>query len=145
MFRTGFDRRRFFYALPALAFAGMIFYLSSLPHIDLPLEDISGSDKILHGLGYCFFGATLLFAACPTRMLRDQPLKVYAILLAIGMLYGLSDEIHQSFVVNRTCSLDDFFADTIGVALAMAGRHLLVRWRGEKERTAEYRTRNIES
>jgi len=37
------------------------------------------------------------------------------------MVYALSDEIHQAFVPNRDCSLADFAADSLGVAMAMEG------------------------
>jgi VanZ family protein len=128
----GFNRlRRVAYALPALAFAGAIFYFSSLEQIDLPLEDIAYNDLILHGAAYFVFGVTLLIAAYPANRLHTKPLSTYAIILAIGMAYGLSDEIHQYFVPNRICSLADFCADTFGIAAALFG---YVVWRRIKNR-----------
>ena len=124
--------KRIAHALPAVAVAGVLFYFSSLSHIDLPLEEISFNDLIIHGIAYFFFGVTLLFAAYPTRMLHLRPVRVYAVLLAIGMLYGMSDEIHQAFVPNRTCTFEDFVADSIGVAAALGARHLWTRWRETK-------------
>jgi VanZ family protein len=123
--------RRLAYVLPALVVAGTIFYLSSLEEIDLPLEGIAFNDLILHAAAYFVFGVTLLIAAYPANRLRTKPLSTYAIILAIGMAYGLSDEIHQFFVPNRDCSLADFCADTFGIAAALFG---YVVWRRIKNR-----------
>jgi len=120
------------HALPAAAVAGTIFYLSSLEKIDLPIGDIAYSDLFLHAAAYFVFGITLLFAARGSDRLRKEPLWVYALVLAIGMAYGLSDEIHQFFVPNRSTSLADFFADTFGVAAALVSRHAV--WIYRKQR-----------
>lgn len=36
---------------------------------------------------------------------------------ALASAYGVIDEIHQSFVPGRTCTLPDWIADTIGAFL----------------------------
>lgn len=38
----------------------------------------------------------------------------------IAALYGAVDELHQSFVPGRVCSLADFVSDALGAALAVA-------------------------
>jgi VanZ family protein len=122
------------WSLPALLMAGVIFFFSSLEWIELPLSEISFNDLLFHGAGYFVFGVTLLLGAQPWRGFHESPLRGYMILLVIGMLYALSDEIHQSFVPNRHCSLADFAADSLGVAMAMAVRHLLRKrdWKNVK-------------
>ncbi|PKN65227.1 MAG: teicoplanin resistance protein VanZ [Deltaproteobacteria bacterium HGW-Deltaproteobacteria-15] len=130
---------RIAYALPALAVAGTIFYLSSLEKIDLPLGDVEYSDLLLHWAAYFVFGMTLLFAARPSERLREEPVWTYAVILAIGMAYGLSDEIHQFFVPNRSTSLADFFADTLGVAAAISARHLMWKYLNRRISNNEYR------
>ena len=107
------------YALPALLTAGVIFYVSSLEKIKLPLEFISFNDLLFHATAYFFFGLTLMLAAYPWNASLDYPLRVYIILGLIGALYGLSDEIHQSFVPNRTFTISDFLADSFGVSIAL--------------------------
>ena len=77
-------------------------------------------DLLFHGSAYFLFGITLIIAAFPWHMYLDYPLRTYFILVVIGILYGLSDEIHQSFVPNRTCTISDFLADSTGVILALA-------------------------
>ena len=61
-----------------------------------------------------------MVAAFPWNVRIDYSLRTYILLAVIGVLYGLSDEIHQSFVPNRECTLSDFLADAIGVLLALA-------------------------
>ncbi|MEW6668339.1 MAG: VanZ family protein [Thermodesulfobacteriota bacterium] len=117
--------RNSIWSLPALLTAAVIFYFSSLEQIDLPLSEISFNDLLFHGAGYFVFGLTLLMGAKPWRGFQEKPLLGCAILLVVGMLYALSDEIHQAFVPNRNCNLADFAADSLGVAMAMAGRILL--------------------
>ena len=107
------------YALPALLTAAVIFYVSSLEKIELPFEVISFNDLMFHAVAYFFFGLTLMLAAYPWNASLDYPMRAYIILSLIGVLYGLSDEIHQSFVPNRTCTISDFLADSFGVILAL--------------------------
>jgi VanZ family protein len=111
--------RKAVYALPAVLTAGAIFSVSSLVQIELPLELISFNDLLFHGAAYFFFGLTLMLAAYPWNASLDYPLHVYGILGLIGVLYGLSDEIHQSFVPNRTCTISDLLADSLGVTIAL--------------------------
>jgi VanZ family protein len=117
------------YGLPALITAGAFFYVSSLEKIDLPLDVISFNDLLFHGVAYSFFGITLMIAAYPWHTYLDYPLQTYYLLALIGMLYGLSDEIHQSFVPNRTCTLGDFLADSAGVILALAAAKMWIKKR----------------
>jgi VanZ family protein len=107
------------YALPALFTAAAIFSVSSLEKIELPLEAISFNDLLFHGAAYFFFGLTLVLAAYPWNVSLDYPLRTYGILGLIGVLYGLSDEIHQSFVPNRTFAISDLLADSSGVLIAL--------------------------
>jgi VanZ family protein len=119
------------YALPSLITAAVIFYVSSLEKIELPLEVISFNDLLFHAAAYFLFGLTLMLAAYPWNASLDYTMRVYIILGLIGVLYGLSDEIHQSFVPNRTCTISDFLADSFGVILA-----LLIESRWIKRRIA---------
>lgn len=135
---------RIAYALPAVAVAGTIFYFSSLENVDLPLDDIAYNDLLLHGAAYFVFGMSLLLAAHPSDRLHKEPAWTYAVILAIGMAYGLSDEIHQFFVPNRSSSLADFFADTAGVAAALLVRHLLWRYLKNRISNIGYRMSNVE-
>lgn len=105
------------YWLPAVATAALIFYLSHRP--ELPGELMPFPDWVAHGLEYAFFTLTLAYAT--TRgfaRVRRVRLRVAAAVL-IASLYGVSDELHQSFVPGRDPAVLDWLADTVG-ALIMA-------------------------
>jgi VanZ family protein len=119
--------RKVAWGLPAFIMAGLIFYVSSLEKIELPLDLIFFNDLLFHGAAYFFFGITLMVAAYPWNTYLEYPLRTYGILAVIGILYGLSDEIHQSFVPNRTCTVSDFLADSTGVILALAGTRMWIK------------------
>lgn len=110
--------------LPLVAYAGLIFYLSSLPQEDViplmpPFFEVLG-DKALHAVEYGILGVlwyrAFLYAAGP-RAARSALLL--AILASIG--YGLSDEIHQAFVPTREADVWDVLADSLGACLATIG------------------------
>ena len=46
----------------------------------------------------------------------------------IGVLYAVTDEVHQYFVPGRSCELRDALIDACGVAAGVA----IVWWRGRK-------------
>jgi len=100
------------YRLPLLAFCLLLFLQSSFPSLpSAPL--FPHDDKFMH------MGAYGLLAFLAARNLgQERPffspkkLKFLAILFAV--FYGLSDEIHQAFVPDRTASVWDFAADILG-------------------------------
>lgn len=64
------------------------------------------------------------------NVLRDYAGKnsVYFSLLT-GFLYACSDEIHQLFIVNRYCSLNDVMIDSFGVLIGVVLCHfIIVKW-----------------
>ncbi len=115
------------FCLPALVTAGAIFYVSSLEQIELPLGGISFNDLLFHFAAYFFFGLTLFAAAHPWHDRTSYPLRTYALLISIGIVYALSDEIHQSFVPHRSCTAADFAADSMGVILAQVSGWIWIR------------------
>jgi VanZ family protein len=117
--RQGVTVQVFWYWLPVVLYAGMIFYLSSQSHPDeqLPsflLKDVS--DKVLHAVEYAVLGG-LCYRAF--RWGVKGPMASYAIFFAIitASLYGVTDEVHQFFVPFRESSWLDWLADTAGAAI----------------------------
>jgi VanZ family protein len=92
--------------LPVVLWAALIFAFSSIPSLstglgtwDLVLR------KLAHAGEYAVLGALLL------RACRSPRLAV-----GLGVLYAVSDEIHQSFVTGRHAAVTDVLIDTVGVA-----------------------------
>jgi len=99
------------YALPLAAYCALIFYLSSQSGIDLP--SFSQSDKLLHLMEYAVLGA--LAYRFFQRLLPEKS-KTFLVMVAFlfALVYGLSDEFHQSFVSGRDSSWFDILADGAG-------------------------------
>jgi VanZ family protein len=102
---------------PALLWAAVIFALSS--RSTLPVGLASGGDKLAHFAAYAVLGFLLARGG-----------RAYSLALAwpilLGVLYGASDELHQSLVPGRAPELADWLADAAG---ALAGAFLYYRWR----------------
>jgi VanZ family protein len=101
---------------PVLAWAGLIFVLSSVPDLGTGL---GGWDlalrKIAHAAEYAVLGFLLLRATG----------RVEAA-LGLGIAYAVSDEIHQHFVSGRHGAPLDVAIDAVGVAV---GVYVGTRWR----------------
>ena len=138
------NRFKFFLALTIL-YAMFIFYLSSKSSLGDPraildidvlrsiFHYLEGSgmifilypfeifyqypDKAAHMIQYALFGFLLhlTMKKSPYPSFRDHAMLFT---IAIGILYGMSDELHQSFVPGRTASILDLAADGMGVILA---------------------------
>jgi len=96
-----------------IGYAGLIFYMSSRTWEGVPL--FTGADKIIHLFIYAVLGGLLVWSLRATSLRGRHVILPLAIVM--GSLYGLSDEIHQSFVPGRDASFFDFVSDTIGSAL----------------------------
>jgi VanZ family protein len=96
--------------LPVLAWAALIFALSSIPDLGTGL---GGWDTVLRKLAhageYAVLGALLLRATGRA-----------GVAFTLGLLYATSDELHQVFVSGRTGSPVDIAIDALGVACGVA-------------------------
>jgi len=108
--------------LPALAFAGLVFYLSSLEN---PLPEVTSRlwDKLGHAIQYGALGALLAWP-----LWRIVPGRAFLLAAVLASAYGASDELHQAFVPGREASVRDWVADSVGGLLG-AGAALWVRRR----------------
>ena len=98
---------------------GIIFYISHQPGDFSSLPQIPGIDKLLHVIAYASLAAAFLYGLHP---LAKQPscrdvAAVVAVLFCI--LYGISDEYHQSFIPGRFVSVLDVAADGFGALFAV--------------------------
>jgi VanZ family protein len=110
------------------AVMGTIFFLSSLPGDSFSLPDIIDIDKVLHALVYGVLALTVLFAIHEDRYLRN-PWLASLLGVLFCLLFGISDEYHQSFVPYRTPSVSDLVADTIGAVIVVS---LWFKWKIRK-------------
>lgn len=102
--------------LPALAACVAIFIVSSMRRPPIPeVLEFWNSDKLLHAAAYCVLAVLLLVGARARAGALTTGARVEAALLAA--LYGVSDELHQSFVPGRSMSGLDVAADALGAAL----------------------------
>ena len=102
--------------LPALAWAGLLFFLSSQSRLPPVGPQFQNKDKIEHFVAYTILWFCVLL---PLRYGHRLPLA-RAILMAflITSAYGASDEIHQRYVPGRECDVADWAADTFGGFIA---------------------------
>jgi len=100
-------------------FAGT--HLPAMPQV----VPVSISDKLMHVLAYA--GLSFLLAMVFAER-RPIALVLYMQLLALVAIYGVVDEVLQTFV-GRDCELGDWIADVIGASIGLACFHLIVQRR----------------
>ena len=119
--------------VPLTLVMGTIFLLSHQPGESLPLPEVVNLDKVLHCLAYALLGLAALFAL-PPAWRRQHPVKAGVGVVLFCLLYGLTDEVHQSFIPGRFPSGADLLADGFGGLLAV----LITRgWHRRSERFSE--------
>lgn len=119
-------RRELIYGAPVLAYAGLIFLLSSTTTLTYVIPSIFGFDKLAHFFEYYILGFLIrrwLIAKQSCFANRHS----FALTVVIGTLYGLSDEWHQSFVPGRHATLWDVLFDSLGVITAAATYPMIVQ------------------
>ena len=113
-----------FYWIPVLAYAVLIYYLSSLSHPEYlaPTLFREISDKVVHAVEYGGLGI-LCYRAF--RYAAGSWAARYAVLLAVvsATLYGFTDELHQLFVPLRQADGWDLLTDLLGAALGAGVWH----------------------
>lgn len=109
----------FKYHFWVIIWALVIFIQSSFPAISLPKVEWFGIDKIVH-MGVFGMLAGLCYISFLNIKSRNIFTKnIYLSTAIITIIYGALDEIHQYFVPNRSCELQDWLADALGVMIAL--------------------------
>ena len=106
---------------PAVLLMAVIFGFSAQPAPYLPsgLSDVSA-----HAIAYAALGILMLRALSSARWSGVTPRSV-VVAVALTVLYGISDEYHQSFVTGRFADVRDVIADAIG---ACGGVGIIWAW-----------------
>ena len=116
--------------LPPLAWAAVLFALSagSGPAFAPPFPHV---DKLEHAGAFGVLGFLVARAAAGTWALSPGATVIAGGLTAA--LYGVSDEIHQSFTPGRMVEVADALADTVGGVAGALSFVLVTRLRGGVE------------
>jgi VanZ family protein len=117
--------------LPAAAQAALIFVLSAQP--DLHLADEAQLDFVLHKAGHLAVYALLAaFVAWALDLPGAVRSRLWTASIAVCLLYGASDELHQSLVQGRHPSAGDVAIDTLGALLGLAAYWFVRRNRASR-------------
>ncbi|MDY6865217.1 MAG: VanZ family protein [Halobacteriota archaeon] len=76
-------------------------------------------DKIAHMVLYAGLGALIYLTLSKSKI----KINISYLAIIIGTFYGITDEVHQSFVIGRTASFYDLIADILGIIIALAFFH----------------------
>jgi VanZ family protein len=110
------QRKLFLYWLPVVALCTAIFVQSSFPSPDLG-PSFPFKDKVLHMAAYGLMAVLFCRACRLTWPGRLDPMYLLICSVCFATLFGVSDEIHQSFVATRQADAMDGVADFAGSIL----------------------------
>lgn len=103
--------------LPLAGMMAAIFLASHQPGDYLPPLALFGFDKVLHALAYGALAIAFLYGFAPS-LKGVPPWLACCLTILFCLLYGLTDEYHQTMVPGRTFSLGDLAADVFGGGVA---------------------------
>lgn len=108
------------YWFPIFIWLGVIFVFSSLPDLKSDLPGLF--DFILRKAAHIFEYAVLgflLFRAFHSG--NGYPVKqAFVFSFLLSALYAVSDEWHQTFILNRSGEIKDIFIDSFGSLLSLS-------------------------
>lgn len=116
--------KKIIFSLPFILASIAIFIAS---HQDgVPFDDslFVFQDKVLHFSAYFIYGITIQLYLLRYRLYKQKYI-IYTIL--IGSLFGITDEIHQYFIPNRSTDVFDWIADTLGVMASISISTLITK------------------
>jgi len=108
--------KKIIFWLPPAGWMGVIFYLSG--RTGARLKDMFPFWNDLnwgHFIAYFILAALFYYALASTTSLKNIPLTT----VCLCLLYGITDEYHQSLVPSRHMEFSDLLNDMAGAALAV--------------------------
>lgn len=113
--------------LPTLIWMVVIFYLSSRTGQNLhSMFPYVRDFNVGHFIAYFILGLTCYYGLIKTSAVKHP----FVWIILISLIYGMSDEFHQSFVPGRDMSLSDLIRDLIGAGLSIAAIILYKKFTG---------------
>jgi len=94
---------------PAILVAGFIFWLSS--QTGPQLKQVRLDKDEIHILGH--FWMFFVLAICLYRAVKNP-----IVAIVLSFIYAVSDEYHQTFILERSASIKDIVNDTSAAAVA---------------------------
>lgn len=110
-------KRQIYFYIPIIIYSIVLFILSNQSTTPDFINDYFGMDKLVHAIVYSFFailtnvGLKYKFHGMNNRL---------GIILAIRIVFCISDEYHQSFIIGREASVYDILFDIIGLLVGLA-------------------------
>ncbi len=117
------------YWVPSLLYMALIFGVSSMeqPPLPMPKFEWLTIDKLYHFIEYAILGGLLAWAFVKARPPFVPSQTIWVLAAVISILYGASDEWHQTFVPGRFATLADWVADALGSIAGVLGVYLYYR------------------
>ncbi len=128
--------RRVLAWIPATIYVALIFAVSSIPgslHGVIPFRIF---DKVAHVVEFTGLGLFLMVAFRGT-LPRANIKHVVLLVVAVGLIIGVLDELYQHLVPGRAVEFLDWVADTIGVVAGTTIAMIHYRRRGDTWSTIE--------
>ncbi|MFC1844343.1 VanZ family protein [Thermodesulfobacteriota bacterium] len=119
--------------IPMVGIMGIIFYLSHQPGDFIRLPLFPGIDKLAHCIAYGCLAGAFLYGLQPYFNTFNNKFIVTIIVVALCVLFGISDEYHQSFIPGRFVSFWDVVADGLGAILVVGWWLLKTRPKNSKD------------
>jgi len=123
---------KFKYWVPSLLYMVLIFAISSMeqPPFPTPKFEWLTIDKLYHFIEYAILGGLLAWAFVKAAPSVVPSQWIWCLAAVISMLYGASDEWHQTFVPGRDATLADWVADALGSIAGVLAVYLYAKKRG---------------
>ncbi|MGI6065849.1 MAG: VanZ family protein [Bacillota bacterium] len=116
-----------FYWIPALCWAGVIFFLSGRTGSELNrMFSFLGNLNWGHLAAFFILSIFVFYALRKTTSGKN----IIVTTILICFLYGISDELHQYFVPGRTPQLLDIVNDVLGASLGVLAAR---KWEAVKQ------------
>lgn len=114
------------YWVPPILYMVLIFAISSMeqPPLPMPKFEWLTIDKLYHFIEYAILGGLLTRAFVKAKPAVVPSQLVWSTAALLSILYGASDEWHQTFVPGRFATLADWVADVLGSIAGVFGVYL---------------------
>ena len=115
--------------VPPFLYMVLIFGISSLEQPPLPMPEFEWLtiDKLYHFVEYAILGALVARALVKAKPAILPSRWIWCIAAVFSILYGASDEWHQTFVPGRFATIADWVADVLGSIAGVFGVYLYYR------------------